>query len=523
MTPESYGRYRVLSQIGRGGMATVYQAVDPRIGRTVAVKVLSRELADDPAFLARFEREARTIAALEHPAIVPIYDFGEQDGQPYLVMRFMEGRSLRELIAQGPISLERSLSILDRVTGALQHAHDNGVIHRDLKPPNVFFDAGGNAFLGDFGIVRLSSDATTLTQQGAVLGSPAYMSPEQVQAGKELDSRSDIYSLGVILFEMLSGVQPYREETPAKVMMQHLLEPVPELTQVAPGLAPDCDTVVQRAMAKSPEDRYRTPRALMLDLETIASGGRLTPISPTLPPSEAATLPPETVPVAAVSTPPPEPPRPDLPPPPPEAQPSNAAAEVASPGRLPRRLFAAATRAALLLIAAGGLYVVLSARGGAAPPPPTPTATRTPIPTVTPSRTPSPEPNAAPTLLPEFYDLRFCDRPCATPGAVEVSTLPEGAVTIYLAWSYRGMRPGTRYTRSWSVEGEQWVHYECEWQGEAEGTIDVILREPAGLRSGPWKVSLRIDEQPPVESAAIVQGTDTFWDPPGFRPCPDTP
>lgn len=514
MTPESFGRYRVESLIARGGMAAVYRAHDPLIGRTVAVKVLSRELAADPSFLARFEREAQTIAALEHPAIVSIYDFGDQDGQPYLVMRYMEGGSLRELIARGPLSLEHTLAILERVSAALQHAHDHGVIHRDLKPPNVFFDSEGNAYLGDFGIVRLGKEATALTQSGAVIGSPAYMSPEQVRAGVQIDNRSDIYSLGVVLFEMLSGEQPYQEETPAKVMMQHILEPIPRITAVAPGLGPDCDTIVRRAMAKLPEDRYQTPQELLTDLRAVATGSELTGIAPTLTSAEPFAEPTTLVDEASAG----------------EGTTGGAAAQFGTeaqtaeppPHRPSRRWLLAGAGGMLLVAAAAGLYSLFSDRGAATEPTPPP-STATPAPSATPLATPSPEPTVAPTLAAEFYGLRFCDRPCDSPSAVEVDTVPDGAVVIYVSWSYQGMQTGTAYTRSWSVEGEQWVHYECEWQGEAEGTIDVTLREPGGLRSGPWMVSLQIADQRPVESTVIVEGTNTFWDPPGFRPCPDTP
>jgi serine/threonine-protein kinase len=242
-------------------MATVYLAHDPRFGRDVALKVMNQAMRDDPALRGRFEREARTVATLEHPAIVPVYDFGEDDAQLYLVMRYMSGGSLADRIQARPFALPDLLPIMRRVGAALDHAHRQGVVHRDLKPGNILFDQYDNAFLSDFGIVKLAQEATDLTGSG-VIGTPAYMSPEQIHGEKQLDGRSDIYMLGVILFESLTGRKPFEAETPVKQLMAHVLEPTPSILTVRPDLPPACDTIIQKALAKDRTDRFSSASEL---------------------------------------------------------------------------------------------------------------------------------------------------------------------------------------------------------------------------------------------------------------------
>ncbi len=269
MTPEKIGRYQVESEIGRGGMATVFKAYDPRFERHVAIKVLPREFMHDPEFRARFNREAKTIATLEHPAIVPVYDYGEDDGLLYLVMRFMPGGSLSDKLVDGPISIEESAKILQRLGSALDRAHSQGIIHRDLKPGNVLFDQYGDAFLADFGIVQVSGSNSNLTASGSLVGTPMYMSPEQVYGDKELDGRSDIYALGIILFQMLTGHLPYEADTPAKLMMKHILEPVPDLLTARPDLPPEAEVIISKALAKERGDRFDTASDFSAALSTI--------------------------------------------------------------------------------------------------------------------------------------------------------------------------------------------------------------------------------------------------------------
>ncbi|MCA9918012.1 MAG: serine/threonine protein kinase [Anaerolineales bacterium] len=273
MTPEKIGRYEIKQEIGRGGMATVYEAYDPRFERTVALKMLPREFMHEAEFRARFTREARTIATLEHPAIVPVYDFGEEDGQPFLVMRLMTGGSLSDRLAEGPIAIDEAAIILKRLGSALDRAHSMGIIHRDLKPSNVLFDQYGDAFLADFGIVHVSSSTNALTASGSLVGTPTYMSPEQVYGDKQLDGRSDIYALGVILFQMLTGNTPYDADTPARMMMKHVMDPVPAILTVRPDLPPACNEIISKAMAKERDERFASATDLSSALTAVTERG----------------------------------------------------------------------------------------------------------------------------------------------------------------------------------------------------------------------------------------------------------
>lgn len=267
--PKLIGRYEVKSEIARGGMSTVYHAYDPRFERDVAIKVLPMAFLHDPQFRVRFEREAKTIALLEHPAIVPVYDFGEEEGQPYIVMRYMSGGSLTERLEEGPLSPAETVQIVSRLAPPLDAAHAHKIIHRDLKPSNILFDQYGNAYLSDFGIARIVLEGSATLTGETILGTPAYMSPEQVQGEKSLDGQSDIYSFGVLIYQMLSGQAPYESDTPAKVMMMHILQPVPDILANKSDLPAGFQAVIARAMAKKPEDRYPSAGELAADLEAV--------------------------------------------------------------------------------------------------------------------------------------------------------------------------------------------------------------------------------------------------------------
>jgi len=245
-------------------MATVYKAFDPVFKRHVAVKVLPASLLHAPTFQDRFKREALIIAQLEHAAIVPIYDVGEYEGQPFMVMRLMEGGSLSDKLKQGPLSLSQVINIFNRIAPAIDNTHKQGIIHRDIKPDNILFDKEDNAYLSDFGIVKLSEETTQLTGVGGVIGTPTYMSPEQARGDANISGQSDIYALGAVFYEMLTGQMPYEADTPLAVLFKHITEPVPNILNVSPELPQSIGLINERAMAKEPEDRFATA-AEMLD------------------------------------------------------------------------------------------------------------------------------------------------------------------------------------------------------------------------------------------------------------------
>jgi serine/threonine protein kinase len=268
--PTKFGRYEIKAELGRGGMATVYHGFDPRFDREVAIKVLPREMLHDPQFRSRFERELKIVAALEHPSIVPVYDVGEEEGQPYFVMRYMNGGSLSGEIEKGRFSIEDVARIVEKIAQGLAYAHKKGIIHRDLKPDNILFDNTGTPFISDFGVAKLAESGSNLTGSG-IIGTPAYMSPEQAQ-GVDIDGRSDVYGLGVIVYQMLSGQQPYSADTPMGVVIKHITDPVPEILKVLPSLPSDVDQIIKKALAKDRKDRYETPLELAKALNLAAFG-----------------------------------------------------------------------------------------------------------------------------------------------------------------------------------------------------------------------------------------------------------
>lgn len=270
MASDQIGEYRIVQEIGQGGMATVYKAYQPSFDRYVAIKALPPQLSDDPKFFKRFQHEARMIARLEHRSILPVYAYGEQDGMPYIVMRLLEAGTLARRLFQGPLDLPTAARIVEQVAEALDYAHAQGVIHRDLKPSNILLDEQHNAYLTDFGIAKILGSTSHLTGYG-VVGTPSYMSPEQCQ-GQSAIPASDIYALGVILFELVTGHQPFEADTPLAVMYLHVREPVPSVREFDPSLPASLDRVIGRAMAKRPEDRYRSGHALAAALWKAVEG-----------------------------------------------------------------------------------------------------------------------------------------------------------------------------------------------------------------------------------------------------------
>lgn len=254
MSNEKIGRFEIASFIGHGGMAAVYQAYDPEQNRPVAIKVLGQEYQNDLGFRARFEREAETIAGLSHPAIVLLYEFGQHEGKLYIVMEYMPNGSLADRIGQGPLSIIDTGNIIQRVGTALDYAHSQGIIHLDLKPSNILFDQDDNAYLADFGIALQS---TIFKQDRTVLsGTPAYMSPEQARKEKEIDSRSDLYSLGLTVYESLTGSLPFDKDTPIVTLIKRVQESPPSPREKNPELPSDLDPLFEKILSIDPAQRY---------------------------------------------------------------------------------------------------------------------------------------------------------------------------------------------------------------------------------------------------------------------------
>ncbi len=267
---KSLGSYRILEQIGIGGMATIYKAYQPGMDRYVAIKVLPHYLAGDEQFVHRFQREARAIANLEHPHILPVFDYGEHDGITYIAMRYVEAGTLKEHMAQGQMSLTEISHVISQIGGALDYAHRQGIIHRDVKPGNILIDDQGNTYLTDFGLARIMESSQQFTASGVSVGTPAYMSPEQGK-GIKVDHRSDIYSLGIMLYEMVTRQVPFEAETPLAVLLKHITDPLPLPRKVRPDIPEPVELVVLRALAKEPGDRFQSANELAQALATVIS------------------------------------------------------------------------------------------------------------------------------------------------------------------------------------------------------------------------------------------------------------
>ncbi|NDJ60414.1 MAG: protein kinase [Chloroflexi bacterium] len=261
------GKYQITNLIGQGGMATVYRGYQLEVERYVAIKVLPPHPGQSDSFAERFQQEARTVARLQHPHIVPLYDYGDEDGILYLVMAYIEGGSLNDRIQQGPLPHDDINAMLRQVADALDYAHRQGIIHRDIKPDNILLDGEGHALITDFGIAKLAESNTRMTATGGVVGTPAYLSPEQGQ-GLPVSPASDIYSLGIVVYEMLTGEQPYQADTMMQVLLQHINGPVPSLRAAHSDFTPALDEALQRALSKRPEDRYPSARAFADTIRT---------------------------------------------------------------------------------------------------------------------------------------------------------------------------------------------------------------------------------------------------------------
>jgi eukaryotic-like serine/threonine-protein kinase len=261
-------RYRLDEKIGSGGMSSVYRAFDPTLERWVAIKLMHRDISNDPDQLERFRREARAVASLNHPHIVTVIDAGEDDGAPYIVFEYVEGETLKERIRRlGRLPVSEAVAYAIEIGRALECAHDNRLVHRDVKPQNVLIDPEGRAKVTDFGIAR-SLEAQGLTATGRVLGTTDYVSPEQA-LGHEVTGQSDIYSLGIVLYEMLTGETPYKADTQVAVAMKHVRDPLPDVQRRRPEISASLARVVERATAKETQNRYSDVAEMVHDLEEV--------------------------------------------------------------------------------------------------------------------------------------------------------------------------------------------------------------------------------------------------------------
>jgi serine/threonine-protein kinase len=279
-TPTLLGnRYRLGERLAAGGMGSVYRAVDETLGRQVAVKALRRELADDPTFLERFRREARAAAALSHPGVAAIYDYGEVDGQPFIVMELVEGENLAERVAaRGPLPWQEAFAIGEQVAAALAAAHAHGLVHRDVKPANIMLGRDGRAKVTDFGIAQ-AAQAATLTRTGMVLGSANYVAPEQAKGG-HVGPAADLYSLGCVLFEAVTGETPYHGGNAVAIATQHVSAPVPDPRELRPELPAQAATLIMRALRKQPDARFLSGTAMAAALAAARQGEDATQILP---------------------------------------------------------------------------------------------------------------------------------------------------------------------------------------------------------------------------------------------------
>jgi hypothetical protein len=267
--PDKIGRYQILERVGRGGMGVLYRGIDPVLDREVAIKVMLVDFTEDTEQMRpRFYREAQAAARLQHSNIVTVFEFAEDNNTPYIVMEFLRGEPLSTRMASPiPLTLDDKLNVVAQLCGALHYAHEQGVVHRDIKPANIFLLADGTVKLLDFGVAKLTT--STLTRQGDVLGSASYMSPEQVGGSESVDGRSDIFSVGVMLYELLAGRKPFQADNPTATIMKILRDDPPPLAQAVPGLPPQLLATVSRMLAKEPAGRFSTAGELARELQRI--------------------------------------------------------------------------------------------------------------------------------------------------------------------------------------------------------------------------------------------------------------
>jgi len=253
---ENIGPYRIMEKLGQGGMATVYKAYHASLDRYVALKVLHPAFHEDQSFTMRFQREARVVAKLEHPSIVPVYDFAEHESRPYLVMKYIEGETLKARLSRSPLNSDEITQVVDSVGSALAYAHQQGILHRDIKPSNVLITPNGQMYLADFGLARIAQAGESTLSSDSIMGTPQYISPEQARGDKDLDAGTDIYSFGVMMYEMVVGQVPFSADTPFSIIHDHIFTPLPMPRSINPNVPEGVERVLLKALSKERADRY---------------------------------------------------------------------------------------------------------------------------------------------------------------------------------------------------------------------------------------------------------------------------
>jgi hypothetical protein len=465
------GQYQIVQELGRGGMAVVYKAYQPSLTRYVAIKVLPPQFSFDHDFVERFVREARGAAMLHHLNIITIHDVAEQDGVHYFVMEYLTGKMLDAVMAETPVTLPRIAHIINQVAGALDHAHSQGLIHRDVKPSNISVDETHNDHvkLMDFGLVRASQDSK-LTRAGMIMGTPAYMSPEQAQ-GEDVDYRTDIYSLGVVLYQMLTGTAPFVRATTAAVLMAHVAQPPPSIIQLNPTVPKSVEAVVFKAMAKDRKQRYQSAGQLAQDLRVAITGQM--PEGLALP-SAVAPLP-SVAPTTQVSA-------PAAPVPPTTVAPAPRVPPAPAKRKVSPFVVAGLGAAVLVVLCVSGIAIA-AALGVLNPRTPT-----TPPPAAT-SALPSMTLLAAPNLKAPKDGAEFSPNEVVTLAWEPVAGLSANdafVVALNCGSPQTATVKETSYVVPSSLRAALAAPYECRWSVEVIGQDGVVRSAPSDTRQFTW-------------------------------------